>query len=599
MRRGIFIWFGLAMSLGLFVTPSARAEFPLPIFLGREVVVTASRVPVSKWKTPQTTTVLFREDIVRLGAKTLSDALRFVPGVDVRGLGGLGANTTARIRGSAADQLLVLRNGVRFRTADTTIDMNDVLLSDVERIEIVRGPVSALYGPDAVGGVINILTYGAEEERVHATLDSGGFGSQNYSVTAGGLTDYGQFGLTFANTQTDGFRTNTGARAQTYHTTFQSADLFVPVKADVSFMSSEKGVPGSLAFPTPNNSQSDRVFHASAGMTVPYRSNASLQGDALLSQTERIYRDPAFGDNSTTNTRLLGGTMQNSWDLDDRNLIAGIDLRQERVTSTNYSGTQSTFGLGLFTQAIWPVMAGSLTTGVRLDSHSVYGDVINPRVAYSVPLSGDRSVRLSYGTAFKSPVFDQLFWSSAFYIGNPNLRPERSQSADVTWSQKFGEESDFSATLFTTQVRDRIINDFPLVGPGSPRNLAEANLSGWELELRLPVLHRAALTLNMTGQSAFDQTGAALLDIPSIKSNGSLDVKLGSTTVSIIARHVGERTDSFLRSTLPAFATLGLRFAGLGHPGLSLQLENLTNTEYQEAGGFPMPGARGSIAFKI
>ena len=290
--------------------------------------------------------------------------------------------------------------------------------------------------------------------------------------------------------------------------------------------------------------------------------------------------------------------MQNSWDLDDRNLIAGIDLRQERVTSTNYSGTQSTFGLGLFTQAIWPVMSGSLTTGVRLDSHSVYGDVINPRIAYSVPIVRDRSIRLSYGTAFKSPVFDQLYFSSAFYVGNPTLRPERSQSADITWSQKFSEENDFSATLFSTQVRDRIINDFS-VNPGSPRNLAEANLSGWELELRQPVLHRAALTLNVTGQSAFDQTGTALLDTPSLKSNATLDVKLGATTVSLIARHVSERTDSFLRSTLPAFATLNLRFSGLGTPGLSLQLENLTNTEYQEAGGFPMPGARGSIAFKI
>jgi len=219
-----------------FVCPSFA--FDLPHFEGQEVVVTALRMPVLSDKSPWKTTVLTSDEFKTTLYQTLTDAA----GADVRATGYLGSSATARLRGGTSQQVLVLKDGMRVASPLLGLtDFNDWLLSDIEKIEIVKAPLSSIYGSDATGGVINIISKNPDKDEKKINLSYGTYNTRNYEVLLGG--NFNQIGiLTSLNEiKSDGFRENSAYKAYGINHKFIFGDK---LHIDINYYDADKGVPG-------------------------------------------------------------------------------------------------------------------------------------------------------------------------------------------------------------------------------------------------------------------------------------------------------------------------------------------------------------------
>ncbi|HVN67888.1 MAG TPA: TonB-dependent receptor plug domain-containing protein, partial [Candidatus Sulfotelmatobacter sp.] len=233
------------------------------------MVVTASRLPQLASQSPWDTTVIGSAEM--RGCKTVGDALRTVAGADVISQGGLGAVTSVRLQGAAnSSQVLILVDGRRINSPTLGMfDTGDLLLDNVERIEVVRAPLSAVYGSDAVAGVINIITKRPQGQDKIVSASTGSFGTQQYKIELNG----GPLLFAFDQTRSDGFRTNSDYFANNFYGKVVQPTPLGELFADYNLYDARKGVPGvptSEADPAsasePNDRQTDRNTLASVGL---------------------------------------------------------------------------------------------------------------------------------------------------------------------------------------------------------------------------------------------------------------------------------------------------------------------------------------------
>jgi vitamin B12 transporter len=599
------------------------------------VVITATRIPVKVSDASQAVTVLNGTELRERGIVRLSDALREVPGLAVVQSGPPGAITAVFARGGESDYMKVLIDGVAVNAAGGAFDFAHLTTDNIDRIEIVRGPASVLYGSDAVAGVVQIFTRRADAAT--GRLDGAVRGGSNASLD-GDLVLSGRRPLRFtlgaSRRVTDGIYDfnnryeNTTTSAQLDRRFVQGALSFSGrhLEAEYHYPTDGSGVPvdsnavrrerrtvlalaGSrrlFSRATAHVQLSSNQVHAVSDDQPDFATDASFSHDQARSQRRAADVRVDVG-------LPVHGTVSLGYEYQHQ--------REERTGTSSFGDAlpfdETRFNHGYYGQLVaGPADRASLVMGGRVDDNEKFGIFRTGRAAASLRLIDGARVRGAVGTAFKEPAFDEVY-TTTFTTGNPDLRPERSTSVEVGADFSLGGEyATVGITAFRQDFRDMI----QYVGGAAPdflghnENLAAARSSGVEVELQTRPTNRltasAAYTYLETsvrdaGNGAFGafEAGKALLRRPKHSGSARLTYRTrAGGSASLALQHVGRRDDydfnAGARVALPSYGRVDVgaevpgpgRTGGLASSVLTLRVDNLLNREYEPVLNFRAPG---------
>jgi vitamin B12 transporter len=558
-----------------------------------DMVVTATRTETAKNQLAAAATVYSRQDIERLQVNTLPDLLKNTPGVDVAQSGGFGKTTSVFMRGTNSDHILVLIDGIKVGSATTgTTPFEFIPIDQIERVEIIRGPQSSLYGSEAIGGVIQIFTRkGNKDETPKVTLEAGG-GSYDTAKTSGtvsGSWNNSWYNLGASHFNTQGFNSrqptpgffgvnepdrdgyyNTGINARVGHRFDNTAEV------EAFFMRTQ----GKTEYDGNFQNKTEfvnQVVGTSASMNLMDSWRSTLRLGQSRDDGDNFAPNGLFSSNF--NTTRWNATWLNQFDLSaDHQLVAGSDYRVDEIDSTTHYNQSSRYDIGLFGELHSRILDDHfINASLRWDENEAFGDYVTGNFGWRYNTPFGISPFASFGNAFKAPTFNELYWpDTGFGGGNAGLKPEQSTSfetglaGDHDWMQ-------WEIRAYHTNI-DNLISSWP------PQNVNKAQIDGIEAEIGTQWLGwNSKLSMN-------------LLSPKNRETNMRLPRRAGKTLSYDLSRSFGqfdlganvlaqaERFDDELNKTkVDGYVTVDLRTAYHLNKNwmLSAKLNNLLDKNYQ------------------
>lgn len=463
---------------------------------GDTIVVTATRQQERISELLADVSVITREQIENAGQSTLEELLARQTAIEYSSSGGPGQISGIGIRGANSNHTLLLIDGVRVGSATSgTANFSRLPLAQIERIEILRGPASALYGADAIGGAIQIFTKRGEgPASVNASTGFGSYGTSDSSIGVAGGNDVVSYSLQAGYFATRGFNAlrNPGGDAYNpdrdgFSRRSVSGNLALRLsphdEIGMNFLSSQGSSRfDSYLYPDTSTARSDWRSDQDIG-------NVSLYSrQRLAEQWTSTLRYGRSVDDWTDRQNGIAGDFfrtdqdQLSWQNDVRlplgkALLAAEYLRQKVSSNTSYTLDERSIRSLL---AGWSGTLGAhrLQANLRRDENSQFGGKTTGFVAWGYQLTADWRTHLSYGEAFRAPTFNELYYSGWLGSGNPALKPESARNAEsgITWEH--GSQR-LSATYFQNRI-DNLI-EWSSAWPSSPNNVIKATISGVSL----------------------------------------------------------------------------------------------------------------------
>ncbi|MEJ5989993.1 TonB-dependent receptor [Ramlibacter sp. PS3R-8] len=499
----------LAAATSLCTTPGLAQTATL-----RETVVTSTRVPTRVDQQLTDVTVLTGDDIRRSGILNVTDLLNSLPGVQATPPGVRGANASVFIRGNNHAHTLVLVDGQRISSATTgATAIQHIPLEQIERIEVIRGPASSLYGSDAIGGVIQVFTKGGTgAPTLTGALDVGSYGTVSASAGYGGRVGDTAFHVQVGGERSRGFSDIRDANGGPFDSFNPDADGYR--QSNLGLSASHRITPdlevGAKYLLTHGRKRSDALncdlaftactadfdnrddqqleafnVHADYHVTADWRS--VLRVGASRDDLRSWMFDPvAVQDNvSRYTTRQRQVSWQNDFRLGPGVLMAALESRQVRVASTQtfVRSDQETTSLSLGYQA-W-MGPHLLQASARHDRISGFEPANTGTAGYGYKFAEGWIARASAGTGFHAPSFNDLYWPFDpvnFFVGNPALRPERSKNLEVAVGYDIAPVR-FSVTAYHNKVKDLIqlvTNQTTFIS--TMENVSSATLQGVTLD---------------------------------------------------------------------------------------------------------------------
>lgn len=568
---------------------SATSQQSAPVFADT-IVVSASVDEQPKDQTPATVTVITAPEIAARQATTVAELLRTVPGLALAQSGSAGHATSLFTRGTDSNHTLVLWNGVPLNEPFIGgYDWSSLPTEGVERVEVVRGPFSSVYGSAALGGVVQVLA--GAPEGVSLRLENGDDGWVRGSLVAGHRAGNLDLGLTGHLQRGSGqlrndFYDTSEAAANARWTFAPGMSIGVLARRNESSI----GIPRSGATLTPHQQQDSN----DSQIALPLRiEGGPWQLDGLLSQssTDLIYKNPddPFGytraDTGTeTNRARFAGTYRKR---DGLSLSLGGDWARQKVTNSsvfgsNLDGTERR-DWGAFGELRWSRGALTLDAGIRRDDDQAFGGHTSPRLGVRLQLPGAWSVRANYGEAFRAPSFSELYFP---FSGNLALKPETSRGSELGVAWEPGAWT-VRLTGFENQLRELIDFDFATF---TSVNVGRARTRGVEAETGYAAPAWSA-RVNATYLEATNlEDGTQLLNRPRWSGNLVLGWSPRRWTLSGTWRYAGERR-SYPYVALPSYSLVDFaaawRVSDLLRPYARLQ--NVLDRRYEEIAGYPSP----------
>jgi len=615
------------------------------------VVVTATRLPAPATALPEAVTVLRGADLQAAGVRTVFEALRDVPGATVVETGSFGGQTSLFLRGGQSDYVKVLVDGVPVNQPGGAFDFANLTTDNVDRIEVLRGPASVLYGSDAVTGVVQIFTrQGVGPGRADVSAQGATYNTGAWHASAEGASAVASYSVAVSRFTSDGIY----AFNNQYHNTAASSLLRVTPDARTDAALSLRYDDNTYHFPTNgygvpvDSSQYSSGRGPTIGLDVGHRFTPRLETRLLLgaNATDAGYSDLPDSANFSTQyqsrdkqLRVNGDLRANLRLVSGPTLTAGAAYETERDESSNSceSGTPPTdcstppttdtrHNSAVYLQVAGdPVGRAGFTGGVRVEDNERFGTFVTVRLGASYRVAPGTRLRVTAGNAFREPTFAENY-STGYSVGNPALEPEQSRSGELGLDQSLaGGRLSLSATVFDQLFR-QMIDYNPSAAPGAPNyeNIAGATARGAELGVRALPTATLVLAASYTYLSTdvtsggFDTTSGAALAVgrPLLRRpthSGRLDLvyhPVARGTLSLAATYVGQRDDQDFSSypaprvTLPPHTSVDLAGSltlvgargGGGAPQLVAtgRIENLLDARYQEVKDFP---ARGRTIF--
>jgi vitamin B12 transporter len=608
------------------------------------VVVTATRLPTPASEVPAAVTVLDGAALRAAGVHTVYEALRQVPAAAVVQQGSFGGVASLFLRGGQSNYVKVLLDGVPMNDPGGSFDFSSLSTEGVERIEVLRGPASVLYGSDAVTGVVQIFTSrGTAKARGEATFDGGAYGTMTWSARVSGAERALSYSLGASRATSDGMYS---VNNDYENTVFTGHVRFTPDARTDAALTVRYG-DDTYHFPTngagdtvpPDKNQFTHESGPTVGLDAGHRFSERVEGRVLIavSGTDGGYDNAPDTAGDPNLSRSQDKLRRASADLRSNIILgAGTTLTTggvlEREGANLTYQCASDFGdcssppidttrwnRALYAQLVTdPQHRLSLVAGGRLESNEQFGTYVTYRGGIAWRLASGTRARATFGSGFREPTFFENY-STGFTTGNPSLEPEHSHSWEVGVEQTLGQgRAAVSTTVFGQRFQNMIDYKYDPSAPlGTPNyyNVAEASADGVELGVQVAPLGGLSLGASYTYlatnviTSGFDSSaGAALAPGQPLlrrpKHSGRLDgaYRIGDHgDISIALTYVGDRPDQDFsqypapRVTLPSYARVDvageavlLRARG-GAPGVTarLRVENLFNRSYEEVANFP------------
>ncbi len=575
------------------------------------VVVTATRTAVTADQEVAPVIVITAQQIQMSGASAIGDLLQQYAGLDIASNGGPGQPTSLFLRGTNSNQTLVMINGVKINPADGSgAALQNIHLNDIERIEIVKGPRAALYGSDAIGGVINIITRQASEgSHYGAYAGAGRYGTDDN----GGHFDYGQgqsaFGVSADYYHTDGFPAvagsdidngNTDRTWNAYgHTQVGGVDMDIKhwqSTGKTQYMGFSDNPPYGL-IPLDEDFQNQVTSLGVTGNPLSgWRSNLNLSH--MLDQTDQIQADP-YNPAQTpdfVHTQRNVIDWQNDVALSEYQLLtAGIYYEDQHASSQSYGLAYDVPDRihALYLEDDLDAGDNHLVVAARETHDQEFGNHLTWNADYAYDVSDATRLTAGAGTGFRAPSASELYG----FGGNPDLQPETSKNLEVGMRQKIATNQIFTLSIFRNNL-DNLIQF--VVTPsnlnGENENIASARARGLEAGYQL-TLHSWFWRSSVIFQQPENlDTGTLLLRRSERTLTTVLNWYNDTTSIGTHLIASGPRDDLDFNSGLPV-TDAGYVLAGvtvrqqLGH-GLAVSgsLENLLDTHYQTAAGYNMAG---------
>ncbi len=638
------------------------AGTPPDTFALPEIVVTATRLPLRLDALPVPVTVLMGDSLRARGVRSVAEALRDVPGVEIASAGPDGAQTSLFLRGGESDYVKVLVDGVPLNDPGGAIDLADLDLTNVERIEVVRGPASVLYGSDAVSGVIQIFTrrgHGRPEATASAlpglgarrdaagsypTLDleaglSGGDAALGYSF---GISRYRSDGL---------LPLNNGYLNRAVSARLALARGRSDIAANARYHDAVYHYPtdGAGNIVDTNAVQDGRMFALSVDAGHDFGGRAQARILATDNEIRRTFQDRQDNAADTLGTYAGDGHQRQSRRSVDGRLnlflspagdVLTLGAMLERDAVNGNSRYVSQYGpitgavneqrttRALYAQLVAkPAPHLDAQLGVRREDNDAFGVFGTYRLGASYALTASTRLRAAFGTAFREPSFAESYGSGYGDVGNPGLGPEHTRTWEGGLRQTLlAGRLSISATYFDQHFTDLVQYTFTTPTPGAPNyyNVGGANARGVELsghadlgravgvEGQVTLLRTRVTDQGLATDSTFVQ-GMPLLRRAPVTADARVRwAAAPGFTVRLGLRHTGARDDVDFaaptypspRITLAPVTTVELSgdyaFDALGqHATAVLRVHNLLDARYQEIAGFPARGRTAELGLRV
>lgn len=484
-----------------------------------DIVVTASRVEQSRTNVIGDVTIIDRKTIERAGAGSFTDLLRLQPGVQISANGGAGTSSNIFLRGTNDQHVVVLVDGLRINSATLgTTSYENIPLAQIEKIEILRGPASSLYGADAIGGVIQIFTRKNASET--PTLNAAaGFGSYNTKTAEAGINGGYRslrYGINVSSMDSDSFSAkrirnnafdkdddgyrNLSVSAYTDLTLHEGHTLglqFFESKAtshfDSGFSNTINQTLQSYALTSKN--QLNDVWHS----TLKYGVGTDDSDSSARPNTNSASSSFNPSGISTFNTEQTQISWLNQFKLPMGSLTLAYDRLEQDVESqsnvkTRYNKQRNNDSFLI--SYLLDHKNHAIQLSLREDHNTQFGSYVTGGAGYGYRFSPQWRLSASYGNAFKAPTFNQLFFPN---FGNPNLSPEKSENLEASVNYELA-KMNTSVTVFKNKIRDLIEFSGPPSGT-DPVNVARAEILGATFAGNLNLSDKLVLMGNFTVQS--------------------------------------------------------------------------------------------------
>jgi vitamin B12 transporter len=592
-----------------------------------EVTVTATRTPTATREIGQTLTLITAQDIEAQGARDVLQVLETVPGFNVVRTGSFGATSSVFVRGGESDFNLVLIDGVQVNQPGGTFDFADLTTTNIERIEIVRGPSSVLYGADAMTSTIHIITRKGEGNLSgNARFEGGSFDSYLFQGGVQGEAKKLHYSLGGHYSQSDGvyeFNNQYDKVELSANTAFQ-LNAASSIGLNARYLNSEHHNPnddsGAVVDPNDFRTTQETLFSAFYENQLTNRYSTKV----LYGYHERVGRSFTLADSvdlsddtfeTTENRNYLD--WQNNFQLDARNLItAGVSYKREELETDNLN--RRSVGVYLQEQFSWADRF-FLTAGGRYDNNNRFKSFATGSVSAGYLIDDEFKLRASIGNGFRAPNFIEIGGFPSFdIVGNEDLNPEKNVATDFGLdyvSRNLG--AGVSGTIFFNRFSD-LIEFSSFVAPGAPNylNVEKAKSQGLELEgflsptgeLRLggqyTFTHTEVTDAGSVAGGSFEE-GEQLLRRPRHVGGIYTEFRKNRYKLRIDFKYKGERDDfqffpdfTSARVVLPSYWKVDfgvvIPIIQLSDSGSDVALafrgENIFNTKYTEIAGFESPG---------
>jgi len=561
-----------------------------------DIIVTANRTATTADQTLASVTVITREDIERTQIRSTIDLLRSQANLNIKNSGGARQQSSVFMRGTNSNHTLFLIDGVKVGSASTGLTaFEQIPVDQIERIEVVRGPRSSLYGSEALGGVVQVFTRRGQSGQFNPTFSAGAGSNSTYhgNVGANGTIGNASYSANISYEETDGFDVFKNAESDDdgYENLSYSLTGDYEFTADTSlsfsFLRAENDVDYDDQFggnSMPFSENLNQVFNLGFESRIHDKWLTELNVGRSLDESENYWGGPGSTPSNTDTERDVASWL-NHIDIYRNTLLSlGVDYQNDKLESSSYADTERE-NYGVFGQVQASVGANAFEASLRFDDNEQFGEETTGSVAWGYSLDNGTRLRASYGTAFVAPSFNFLYgWN-----GDPNLKPETSETFEVGVEGNI-EQFDWTVTWFHTVIEDLIVSNFS--NGYSPENISEAKIRGLELGARTTFMEwdlSADLTLLDPQNREAANKGKDLVYRPSQTFSFNADRSFGkfSTGLTFIAENQ-KYNDSANTDEVAGFGVVDLRFGYAVNDALNVQakIDNVLDKDYELSKNF-------------
>ena len=597
--------------LFLFIILSTNISFLNSTFANevKEIIVKGARIDTSEDNFGSSIFILDSEEIRLRGIRSAIDAISSSPGVTTKKNGSFGGVGSVRIRGASSSQTLVLIDGIPVNDASSPgggYNFEYLDTSNIDRIEVLRGSQSTLWGSDAIGGVVNIYTKSAEKNSINLLSEIGSFGLRKINSELGIASNNSKFlflvddtsldGISKAdkkdgNIEKDGFETNSYSfKGDIDLNNIQIKGLLSYIKSDVEY--------DSFGFVTGVQDGDERSITEEfiGNLTIKFNLfDDKLVNTFSVNQSD-ISRDYFTNDNLTFGAdgeRKLYRYQGNIGFGGFNKIAFGLEKEESSVNADKLS-IDSYFFLYQFQ----PIKDLVISAGIRNDDNKGFNSKTTRKISAAYRVFENLSIKTSWGEGFKVPtIFQTTFFCCGAESANTNIRPEESTSYDLGFDFSLKDKFSFSLVYFKKDINDQINFSF---GLGGYENIDFVESDGFEVSANSEITEEINLYLNYSYIDSIDGRGQRLINIPkdsgelaltynsSFNLSGSLTIKYNGSEISTYGN-----LDSWSRADINLFYKLN------NFSEVYFRVENLLDKNYQQVFGYGTPDRSGLIGVKV